>query len=405
MEKRVTAPTRETAPAMPTDWRAVLLVVASGVVAALQIGKAIIALPALRADFALDLEAAGWVISVFAFLGVAGGIPAGVMVNRFGDRLICLLGLLVLAAGALISALSTSFALLLIARIIEGTGFLLITVAAPALLQRIVAPKDRDLAFGLWSAYMPAGMAIALLCGTALEGWRPFWLGNAALAAVAAALVAFAVPREEGADLSAAWGALARDALATIIAPGPLLISIVFALYSMLYFALASFLPILLSDRLGVYPALAGILSAIVVAANIVGNVAAGMLIGGGTARWRPIALASIVMGLCGIAIFLAPLPSLLILLLCLIFSAVGGLLPATAMTSVPFLSAAPRLAPMTLGLVMQGSNLGQVVAPVVVGAAVDRAGWPAAAWPVAIAAGLALALAFLLRRFPGMTR
>jgi DHA1 family inner membrane transport protein len=193
MEKPVTEPSVEAVRAMPTDWRAVLIVVASGVVAALQVGKGIIALPALRADFSLGLEAAGWVISIFAVLGVVGGIPAGAVVNRFGDRFISLLGLLVLAAGALISALSTSFATLLVARVIEGIGFLLITVAAPALLQRIVAPRDRDLAFGLWSSYMPGGMAIALLCGAALEGWRLFWLVNAALAALAALLMALAV--------------------------------------------------------------------------------------------------------------------------------------------------------------------------------------------------------------------
>lgn len=128
------------------------------------------------------------------------------------------------------------------------------------------------------------------------------------------------------------------------------------------------------------------------------------MLLGRGTSRWLPMAVASIVMGLAGAAIFLLPLPALLIFLLCLIFSAVGGLLPATALTSVPLL-AAPRLAPLALGLVMQGSNLGQVVAPVTIGAAVDAGGWTAAAWPVVIAAALALALAFFLRRFPVMTR
>lgn len=389
---------------MPTDWRAVFIVVASGIVAALQVGKGIIALPSLRADFSLGLEAAGWVISIFAILGVVGGIPAGAVVNRFGDRLMALLGLIVLAGGALISALSTSFAILLVARIIEGTGFLLITVAAPALLQRIVAPRDRDLAFGLWSSFMPGGMAIALLCGAALEGWRAFWLINAALAALAALLMAVMVPRQQSAGHYSGWAALARDAWTTLIAPGPLVIALIFALYSALYFALASFLPILLTERMDVSPTMAGILSAIVVAANILGNVGAGMLLGRGTSRWLPMAVASIVMGLAGAAIFLLPLPALLIFLLCLIFSAVGGLLPATALTSVPLL-AAPRLAPLALGLVMQGSNLGQVVAPVTIGAAVDAGGWTAAAWPVVIAAALALALAFFLRRFPVMTR
>jgi DHA1 family inner membrane transport protein len=406
MQNLVTEPARRaTAPANPTDWRAVLVVVASGIIAALQVGKGIITLPALRADFSLDLAAAGWVISVFAFLGVVGGIPAGAVVNRFGDRFICLVGLLVLAVGALVSALTTSFALLLIARIIEGTGFLLITVAAPALLQRIAAPSDRDLAFGMWSAFMPGGMAIALLCGAALEGWRPFWLINAGLAALAALLVAMTVPRNTSTAANATWAALARDAWTTIISAGALLVAIIFALYSMLYFALASFLPILLTERLGVSAAIAGVLSAIVVAANILGNLVAGMLLGRGTARWRLMAFASVVMGLSGGAIFLVPLPALLILLLCLVFSGIGGLLPATALISAPLLAPAPRLAPMALGLVMQGSNLGQVVAPVAVGAAVDAAGWPAAAWPVAIAAGTALALTFLLRRFAVMKR
>jgi len=389
-----------------TDWRAVAVVVASGVIVALQVGKGIITLPALRSDFALGLEAAGWVISVFAFLGVFGGIPAGVAVNRFGDRFLCWSGLLILAIGGLMSAAAGSFAFLLTGRIIEGLGFLLATVAAPALLQRIVALHDRDFVFGLWSTYMPAGMAIALLCGAAIEGWRGFWLLNAGLTATAALLVAVIVPRQGTRTTGLAWSALARDGWTTLISPGPLLLAITFTFYSLLYFALASFLPILLVERMAVSPAAAGILSAIVIAANVLGNLAAGMLLGRGlAARWSLIAAATIIMGLTGIAIFLAPLPPLLIFLLCVVFSGVGGLLPATAMTAAPLLVSAPRLAPMGLGLMMQGSNLGQVIGPVTVGAAVDAAGWPAAAWPVAAAAGFALLLASVLRSFAPMRR
>lgn len=395
-----------TAQAIATDWRAVAVVVAAGVIVALQVGKGIITLPALRADFALGLEAAGWVISIFAFLGVFGGIPAGVAVSRFGDRFLCVAGLLILALGGLMSATAGSFAVLLTGRIIEGLGFILATVAAPALLQRIVVPRDRDFVFGLWSTFMPAGMTIALLCGALIEGWRGFWLLNAGLTAIAALLVAIIVPRQGTRASVLAWSALARDGWTTLISPGPLLLAITFAFYSLLYFALASFLPILLVERMAVSPAVAGILSAIVIAANVPGNLAAGMLLGRGiTSRWSLMAATTIIMGLTGMAIFLAPLPPLLIFLLCVVFSGVGGLLPATAMTAAPLLVSASRLAPMGLGLMMQGSSLGQVVAPVTVGAVVDAAGWPAAAWPVAIAAGLALVLAFLLRSFPHMKR
>ncbi|WP_119388021.1 MFS transporter [Taklimakanibacter lacteus] len=399
-------PLGTTAPTAETDWRAVAIVVAAGVIVALQVGKGIITLPALRADFSLDLAAAGWIISVFALVGVVSGIPAGVAVNRFGDRFLCILGLAVLACGGLAGALASSFAMLLAGRIVEGVGFLVTVVAAPALLQRTVAAGDRDFVFGLWSTFMPAGMAIALLCGAWVEGWRGFWIANGALTAAAALLVMLMVPRKKAEAGSIATGALARDAWTTLTASGPLLLAFTFALYSLLYFALAGFLPILLTERMGVSPVAAGVLSAIVVAANIVGNLAAGILLGRGiTARWSLIAIAAIVMGLSGVAIFLAPLPAAIIFLLCVIFSGIGGLLPATLLTSAPLLVPMPRLAPMSLGLVMQGSNLGQVVGPVTIGAAVDWAGWPAAAWPVAIAATVAAVMAGLVRRFPLMRR
>jgi MFS transporter, DHA1 family, inner membrane transport protein len=397
---------RTTARVAGTDWRAVAIVVAAGVIVALQVGKGIITLTALRSDFALDLAAAGWVISVFAFIGVVGGIPAGMAVNRFGDRALCVAGLGILALGGLVSALSQYFTMLITGRFIEGLGFLLVVVAAPALLQRTVASKDRDFVFGLWSTFMPAGMALALLCGAAVEGWRGFWLLNAGVTAVTALLVMLTVPRKEMPAANLTASTLAGDAWATLTSSGPLLLALIFTFYSLLYFALAGFLPILLTERMAVSAVAAGILSAIVIAANILGNLAAGILLGRGiTARWSLIAIASIVMGLSGIAIFLASLPSSLIFLLCVIFSGVGGLLPATVLTAAPLLVSAPRLAPMALGLVMQGSNLGQVMGPVTVGVAVDWAGWPAAAWPVAIAAALAVLMAFRVRRFPRMRR
>jgi hypothetical protein len=53
-----------------TRWPVVLITVASGIVAALHIGKISPALPAVRSDLGLDLVQGGLVVSMFYVLGI-----------------------------------------------------------------------------------------------------------------------------------------------------------------------------------------------------------------------------------------------------------------------------------------------------------------------------------------------
>ncbi|MCK6452465.1 MAG: MFS transporter [Alphaproteobacteria bacterium] len=386
----------------PTPWFAVAVVVAAGIVAALQVGKAAIALPLLRAELGLDLQQAGWVMSIFAVLGMIAGIPAGSAVTRFGDRQGLVAGLLAIAMGSTAGALATGFAVLLAARLFEGLGYLLVVVAAPAVLQRVAASSDRDRVFAIWSTFMPAGMAMALVTGAMLDGWRGFWFANSAFALAAALLVARAVAPRERDAAAASLRAVAADAGRTIAAGGPLLLAVAFSTYALQWFAVFSFLPILLIERMGVTVQVAGILTAIPVAANMIGNLGAGTLLGRGMPRWSLIAGAAVVMGLSGFGIFAAAAPAPVVFLLCILFSGAGGLLPGTVFASIPLLAPRPQLVPVAVGLVIHGNNLGQLVGPVAIGAIVDAAGWAAASVPVALAAAIcamaAVALAQVFR-------
>src|SRR3546814_9489891 len=60
MASRNARPTRE------TQWLPIAVVIAAGIIAALQVGKVSIGLPALRADLGMALGTAGWVMGVFA---------------------------------------------------------------------------------------------------------------------------------------------------------------------------------------------------------------------------------------------------------------------------------------------------------------------------------------------------
>ena len=378
------------------------LVVAAGVVASLQVGKVAIAVPQLRADFGIDLSMVGWLMAMFSLLGVAGAVPVGAWVARAGDRRLVLAGLLAIAAGSTAGASANSVAMLLAGRIVEGLGFVLITIAGPSVLQRMVAPGGKDLAFAIWSCFMPTGIAIALFSGSLLDGWRGFWLANAALAALLALLLLLGVSRGAASAAPVSWHSMARDAAATAKAGAPALIATSFVIYSLQFFALFSFLPVLLIERMGVGMAAAGSLSAVACCVNVAGNLAAGVLLKRGVARWLLAAVASALMGLSAIGIFLPVLGALPAFLLCLAFSGAGGLLPATLIGTSPIVAPSARLVPMSMGLLMLGSNLGQMIGPVIVGGAVDSMGWQAAAVIVALAGAMGVLLALGLRRSMG---
>lgn len=389
-----------TAAAVPgarTDWLAVTVVIASGIVAALQVGKAAIAMPLVQAEFGLDLGTLGWLASIFAVLGMVGGIPAGTLAVGWGARRVLLLGLLAVALGAFLGAAAPRFSLLLASRVVEGLGFLLVIIAGPSILQRIAAPAQRDLAMALWSCFMPTGIALAMLAGLWLTDWRMIWQITGALAVIAIGLTLLVVPKTD-AGTRPSWAGLAGDAGAVLSARGPLLLALTFALYALMFFALFSFLPVLLMQRMQVSLATAGLLSALATTGNIAGNLIAGLLLSRGIGRVKLIIAASLVMGLCGIGIFLGLLPDTVTFLLCVLFAGAGGLIPATLLASAPLAAPATRLMPVIVGLMMQGSNLGQVVGPVAVGGVIEALGWPSAAGVVGAAALLAMLTALGLR-------
>ncbi|AHL76479.1 MFS transporter [Stutzerimonas stutzeri] len=375
----------------------VWLILVCGVVAALHVGKATIATPMLQADLHLSLGEAGWLTGIFAVLGLLGGAPIGAMVTAVGDRRTLLIGLNVLALAGLLGSIAPSYPLLLASRLAEGFGFLLIIVAGPALLQRLTTSAQRDIAFSLWSCFMPCGMAIAMLAGPLFPSWQSFWWSSAGFAAAAGMVAVCRVPR--GASLNGHTRLrLVGDIRRLLSSRGTSLLAICFALYSLMFFALFSFLPILLMERMGVSHHSAGLLAALASAINASGNLAAGYLMARGAGRASLIAIAGGVMGVAGLGIFLGLLPAGPTFLLCIAFSAIGGLIPATLLASAPLLAPHAMLVPIAVGLIMQGSNLGQLLGPVAVGSATAAFGWSAAGVVVVVSAIAICITALLLR-------
>ncbi len=284
-----------------------MIVIAAGVCAALHVGKLPPAIGTLQEALDISLVQAGFLLSLVQLAGMVGGIAFGAWADSMGLRRSVIVGLSILALASAAGGLARTSELLLVSRAVEGFGFLLVVLPGPALLCHLVTPRRLDSMLGLWGTYMPFGAALGLLLGPVwIEylGWRAWWWCIAALSAVMAGAVATVVPALLGAHTPAGDpGWPARCAPPCLGAPW--LVAITFAVYSGQWLAVIGFLPTIYL-RAGVPVAAIGVLTAIVAAANMIGNIAAGRLLHHGVRPASLIAVGFATMGVCSVAAFAA---------------------------------------------------------------------------------------------------
>lgn len=370
-----------------TRWSLVVLATFAGAVGSMQIGKAPPAIPELRVELALGLVAAGWIASIFSATSAALGASAGIVADRFGHRHTAVGGLVILAVGSVLGGLAPSGQTLLAARFIEGVGFLVIVVACPSLIARVCEPRHLRLAIGVWASYMPAGVATMMLLSPLLleaVGWRGLWLANAALALAAAG--AFWM-MTHGLELPATGRRSWSDVRLATMLPGPWLLAGCFACYSLQFFAVISWLPTFLVEELGVPLALAAFLTALAVAVNMIGAWLGGWLLHRGVQRWVLLAMVAAVVSVLAVAVYSAPLPIGARVLCAFVFSMIGGILPTACLAGAPVHAPSPAQVGAVNGIIVQGANLGTLLGPPALAAAVALAGgWREAGWLLSLA-------------------
>lgn len=371
-----------------TNWRGVWAVFASGLVAGAYMTKVPPALPGLRVELGLTLVESGLIITTFNVLGMLVGMLAGMVCDRLGHKRLALAGLGVMAAGGALGAAAHDFGLLLFSRFVEGVGFILFAVPAPALMTSLTAgPRDRAKALGIWGAYMPTGGTIALLLAPLLigvSGWRGLWLALAVAALVAALPFAAAVPPSRPAQL----GSL-RLVAESVRQKGNIAMALLFACYVAQWTSIMVWLPTFLTEQGASTPA-AAMATALMVLVNAPGNLLGGWLLSRGVARGRLVLAACAIAALCEIGMFAAALPGALRFALVLVFSLCAGVIPASIFAGLPVHARSPRHIATGNGMVLQFSNLGQFFGPLLVAWLASRfGGWQASLWALlAFAAG-----------------
>ena len=159
-----------------------------------------VANPAIKA--ALDPDTANvdnvvWVTSAYLLAYAVPLLITGRLGDRFGPRVIYLIGLAVFTLASLGCGLSSTLELLIVARAVQGLGAALMTPQTMAVITRTFPPANRGAAMGLWGATAGVATLVGPLAGGLLVdglGWEWIFFINIPVGIVAFVMAAILVP-------------------------------------------------------------------------------------------------------------------------------------------------------------------------------------------------------------------
>jgi predicted MFS family arabinose efflux permease len=155
-------------------------------------------LPVMAADLQVTLAATGQLITAYAITYAIGSPILAVLFGNFDRRTVVSSALVCFIAGNLLAAIASSFATLLIARMLMAVGAGLCMPTAMAVAVAVAAPERR----GRAASMVISGMTIATVLGVPLGtwigshfGWRATFAMVALLGIVALIGLLFGLPR------------------------------------------------------------------------------------------------------------------------------------------------------------------------------------------------------------------
>lgn len=152
------------------------------------------ALPVFARTFDVTALQASAVISVFALVRFVTSPISGVMVDRWGERVVLTSGLTIVAVSSAAAGFSQTYHQLLVLRGIGGLGSSMFTVSALALLLRVVHSSQRGRAAGAFQGGFLLGGVAGPAVGGLVVAWSiraPFFVYAATLGLAAVVAVAF----------------------------------------------------------------------------------------------------------------------------------------------------------------------------------------------------------------------
>lgn len=349
-----------------TSWLLVMVVAVAGFTAAFNIGKVAPVLPLIQAEMGLELPDLGLIASVYSLLAMLLCVPAAIAGAQFGNYRTALLALGLMGCGGLLSAYADSLSWLLFGRIVEGFGFVMIAVSAPALIARVVLPEDRAMGMTIWSLWMPIGASTMLLISPTLiemADWRLPWsmTGWFALIWMVVLGLAFLNAGRAGDKQRG----ISQQQIKAIFQPGTLMMALSMTLFACLYIVAITFSPTVWHETKQVSLQTGSYLLAFAMLTTVVGNLYAGLLIKRGYPLNRLLVRGFVIPALLCSLIFVPELPFWVQYSCFVLFTSAVGVVPAAIFAKAPAYTTEPIQISLVIALVFQGTAAGQALGPI----------------------------------------
>jgi MFS family permease len=356
-------------------WGILAVLFAARSTIAFQFQSVAVVAPLLTSQFGVSLADIGILIGLYFAPGVLLALPGGAIGQRFGDKRTALGALLLMLAGGVLMASSTSWNIQIAGRLIAGAGSVVLSVQLTKMVTDWFAGKEIATAMAILVNSWPLGIAVCLLAlpwvGTQY-GVSAAHLAVAGFVAGGIVLLAmlYRLPADLAVTSTAAPQRLDRTAALAVIAAG-----LIWGLFNVGFAVVVSFGPSMLVEH-GWSIAEAGSTISIVLWISVV-SVPLGGLLADRTGRPATIVVASAVVT----AALMVLLPrSGAVLPVVIALGLISGL-PAGPIMSLPARVLQPQTRAIGMGVFLTMFFACMMLGPVIGGAFAKWAGSAGAAF------------------------
>jgi EmrB/QacA subfamily drug resistance transporter len=177
-------------------WWTLIVVCAATFMLLLDVTIVVVAIPVIQKGLHTTFSDVQWVIDAYALTLASLLLTTGSLADRYGRRLLFVIGLVIFTLGSLTCGLAQSPAMLIISRSAQGIGGAIMFATSLALLAQSFQGKDRGVAFGVWGAVTGVAVALGPILGgviTSEISWRGIFLVNIPIGVIAIALTLWKV--------------------------------------------------------------------------------------------------------------------------------------------------------------------------------------------------------------------